>query len=316
MAGIEVSRRVGLQDLPTLNKNAKKWEFFLKEQFVPKVIDFVVLEKPPVAFEEKIKKDVAAGYENIVLYSNHQMHLNAFATAQASEYIIGLLREISISEEKFGWFRLLAAKSILTGHQGRDLQIVYEKVKELVAPKGLELVEIVRDKDIEKYGLVPQNKEETPAYQVINTFRKRCGLGFYPEASIEGGRRKGILGAIKGMQKIQEGMLANIFEYLDGKGGGLFIPMSVNGGYKIVSSDNYQLSKWIILASIFDFLPAFPIERAKLGMPINTGEIKHFFKGKEYTKEDIDTFLMLKVAEILPQSAQGDYRKDRLLERN
>lgn len=237
-----------------------------------------------------------------ILISNHQSHADGIPHAFISRKIIVQ------SDRQLNGFYLPIAASIETGHQGHDLQKLIIDQKPLLANFGLHMIPVTREKDIVEYS-IPTNIESIK--KIIKSPQDRFGFVFLPEGNVQGGRINPETGQIYGISRPKNlGALDLVIRgcHKDGKDF-FFLPVGINGSYKIVSPDHNKNGNQIDefkTEKIMNFIKVENKADIIIGSPIMSQEYVKFI-------DKIDG-LMLNVAKLLPVEAQGFYssnsRKD------
>ena len=225
-----------------------------------------------------------------VIYANHQSYADGMALSQITKYIMG--KGLS---GRLNGFLLPVAKSIETGDQGSEIQVITTMFTQVTTERGLLSVPIIRDKDKEEYGLEGSNTESYA--RLSNALEDGYGLAIFPEGTMEGGR-KDTDGRIKGMQQVSRSLLAGRLKVWLRKGRtSVVLPVGIHGGYRIQHPDEKGKVSEDVLEMVAEDCPV------KSRVTITVG--KPFIPDAAVN----DDSLMRRVAQLLPPEARGYYRE-------
>lgn len=266
--------------------------------------------KPEFAdgFEDAFREAMKDNNTIPILISSHEGHPDGISAAVLSKKLTNLASEVR--DGTFPGFQLIIAASIKTGHQGQLLkEIITQGERDYLPRYRLRLLDLVRKKDVEKYKMRPN---KIPFMRgLIKAIRADNGLIFFPEASVEGGRRIKSgpnKNHIKGMQEFNGVDFDLIIEAVQkNHKKPLFIPVGSYGAFNIVDPDHNRLPLKTIAALVN------PVNQrlmwVKVGLPITYATLVNDMQkqGQEVISDNIGNFLGLKVAELLPPHARGVY---------
>ncbi|MFA5532670.1 MAG: hypothetical protein WDA13_03710 [Candidatus Shapirobacteria bacterium] len=153
--------------------------------------------------------------------------------------------------------RFIYAKSIDTGHQGKLVQRFFAGFKEVLKKVKIFPLSVVRKKDQEEYGLIPDMDSLKEILDIPNT---GLSVFLYPEGTLEGGR-KGKDGKQKGLQLAEEAKSVNkVCKKCVKQGKNFFaLPMTIIGSNLVLNPDikdpsaesiNYDQKFQIIIGDI------------------------------------------------------------------
>lgn len=252
----------------------------------------------------------------LILVSNHEGHADIAPIAIVSQKLTDIINETRDDGDRFRGFMLTIAASLGTGHQNLFLQETIRQAKKRFLDYHLVTQPFVRETDKEKYGLVSDNSDYMKKLMEIvkkEDNRGTDGLAFFPQGSVESGRRIKTgkdKGRIKGMQKFNCGELYNLIEIIEARYHRkvLIIPIGSHGAGNVISPDHRRPTLTAI-AQMPKPHPK-PLIVVKVGLPIKWGHLKNQIeeqKGQKATAKDIGDFLGKTIAAMLPPDARGIY---------
>lgn len=271
--------------------------------------------KPKYAegFDSAFKKAMGDPSTLPIFISNHEGHADIASIAIVSQKLTDIIRS---DGNQFRGFMLTIAASLETGHQNLFLQEITRQAKKRFLNYHLVTQAFVREADREKYGIDSNNLVYMKRLMEIvkkGDNRGADGLAFFPQGSVESGRRIETgedKGRIKGMQKFNCGELYELIEKIEARCQRkvLIIPIGSHGAGKVISPDHRRPT----LAAIEQMpkLHPKPLMVVEVGLPIEWGHLKEQIveqKRGEVTAEDVGNFLGKIVASLLPSDAQGIY---------
>lgn len=277
--------------------------FPVVQELMRNVDRLISIEKPSPAWNKKLQECLEQGYWPVI-FANHQSHADIFAMTEVASYVLQMSR--------FRGFRVPSAVSMRTGHQGELIRLLLARAQEVIKPKRVGLVLAVRKKELKEFEIKPDNEAKAVFQVMKEAIAEGYGIGTFPEGTVKGGRSKNGNNPenIFGMQKIEKGALANIDTYLleNHFKGAVYIPFSTHGAFRVFSGDTKKPSLQAVVGALGFSVP--PLIEGRLNMPVTGDEIRDAV-GSAASLEDIDAFLMRKVAELLPPQAQGFYANDK-----
>lgn len=276
-----------------------------------------------------IKPEYAEGFDNAfkkamrdpstlpILVSNHEGHADIVSIALVSRELTNIINGTRGDGDRFRGFMLTIAASLETGHQNLFLQEITRQAKKRFLNYHLVTQPFVREADREKYGMDSNNLGYMKKLmEIVQKGDKRVadGLAFFPQGSVESGRRiknGKNKGRIKGMQKFNCGELYNLIEKIEARCQRkvLIIPIGSHGAGKVISPDHRRPTLTAIEEMLLKPHPK-PLMVVKVGLPIEWGRLKEQIveqKRGEVTAEDVGNFLEKIVAPLLPSDARGIY---------
>ena len=269
-----------------------------------------------VAFMELIKDPAVLP----ILISNHTGHADVVTAADISKHSTELANKVRPAKDPFRGYMITMAASLETANQGIFLQQCTAYGKQLLADFSLSTEAFVRVKDEEKFSIPRENSKYHKIVDAIiqrSEIRTADGLIYYPEASVEGGRRYKDgpeKGQIKGTQKFK---FEGINRVVDGAQSNynrkvLYIVFSSKGANDVLDPSNHNFpTPQAIDAVISPIVPAKSLLQAKVGKLIFHNDLVEQIrqqKGSDPTPEDIGDRLGRICAEGLPLEERGIYR--------
>lgn len=226
-----------------------------------------------------------------VLVSNHQSHADIIVHALIAQRILAETSNV------LNGFYLPYAASVSTGHQGKNIYVLFDLLKDWFEERGVFPIPVTREKDVLLYGI--NNMNFASLRTLHDATRKRFGVAILPEGSVQGGRRNQ-QGNIYGMIHPQERGINTLRQWNDT----LFLPISLHETYRIFNPDQRMPTKEAVLLTLQGLVGIHrqTLATVKVQEPILTCNLP--------TNEDFNTadFLMHQIARNLPPVAQGVYR--------
>lgn len=261
-----------------------------------------VVAKPefPQHFDESFCDHVADGYWPVMI-ANHQHWFDLIAIGRVVSHLRTLMNK-SLPSKVFRGFRLAVAASITSGHQGEDLQYLYEAAENKARSYGIEPVEVAREKDRSLFGFRRLRKA---VRVLLHSKPDGYGIASFPEGSVDGGRSRipnGDPEDIIGMIQPQPDDIALGLINASRKNGDRFviIPVGLHGSYRTMDL-HIRSIRSIRTKVIRSWLLNAPLVSEVVGMPITTDEV-------HASSEDVPTFVMQQIATLVPPQAQGIYK--------
>lgn len=277
---------------------------------------------------ERIKPEYAEGfdsaftqamrYPNIIpiLISNHEGHADIISTAIISRKLTDIVNTTRNDEDRFRGFMLTIAASLETGHQNLFLQESIRQAKMKLPEYFLSTQSFRRKADRERYGITSDNSHYMRKLTAIvnrGEEREADGLAFYPQGSVESGRR--IKNGkdenhIKGMQEFNCDELYKLIRVIESRYQRkvLIIPIGSHGAGNVVNPDHRRPT----LKTAVELVKQDPksLMSVRIGLPIEWDNLVRQTeeqKGREATPEDIGDSLGKIIASLLPSDARGVY---------
>lgn len=234
-----------------------------------------------------------------VIYLNHQSHIDIGPMMEAVDRVNKKLDEPLE-------YNLPVAVSIKK-QQGEVIENYFAAFAPWIEKHNIQLIEVSRNADRQKYNLgkTPETVEELRK----TVFGKR-GMILFPEGTVEGGRTNKITGEKNGMVEVRNVQLPSITKTSVETVGRevAYLPIGVNGGYNIFDVDNNKIPIDAIKAILLSEMPFVKLNLATavVGRPFTSQELIHDGIDLDSVNE-INAFLMKKVARLLPEEARGYY---------
>lgn len=256
-------------------------------------------------------------------FFGHFTHLDHIVMSEAGNELVNLAATAGYADKLHG-FAVTLATSVKGGHQSHFMEIMYPTMQTYVNQRSVEFVEITRDEDEKRYGLKRKVSEKKTLVSKLD----EGGYGVMVPAggSVQPGRHPhyGNVDAIYGLQEITDNDLLKLFvemkrRFRHNGYQPYFLPMAVIGTWRYFSVDCYLPTLEAIavfyyggrFSSIIDLSGITREYRIDItyGMPITEDDMVQNL-GSKWTKypQVVNIFLMSKVAEMLPEYAQGFYR--------
>ena len=165
--------------------------------------------------------------------ANHGSHSDGLAVAK-------LIEEISKGSSKSIKFILPVAASMEAGKQGDEAKNILETFTPVCAAKGVEMIPVVREKDIKKYGL-RRNYENLRKILMAHE-NGTTGIIALPEGSVQGGR-KDENGNPYGIGQAEKGnLLDSMIPQHVKEGFNFFVVLAaINKSNNILSPDTFEI---------------------------------------------------------------------------
>lgn len=235
-----------------------------------------------------------------VIYLNHQSHIDIGPMIQAVDKV----NRVSKKEIDFN---LPVAVSIKK-QQGEVIGNYFTAFAPWIEKHHIQIIEVARSSDRKKYNL-----EHTPdtVEELRNTVFGERGMILFPEGTVEGGRTNKTTGEKNGMVEVRNTQLPSTTKTSIEQVGRevAYLPIGVNGGYNIFDVDNNKIPADAIKALLLSEIPFVnrKLATAVVGKPFTSQEL--ITGGIDLDNvSDINTFLMKKVARLIPEEARGYYK--------
>jgi hypothetical protein len=231
----------------------------------------------PQGFEQELKEKLDLGGIPIVDI-NHQGHGDGLGGLSVAKNLIEMSKDEQ-GEPRIKGFVMLIAGTILTGDQGSTLQDMVGRIKSFTKEKyGVELEDYIREKDriargMSKAEMVHHNVDVVR--RLRSKVREGYGIMFFPEGTIEGGR-KDESGTVKGMQPFQAEILDSTVALVKRIGNPFHIPVGVDGTHNLQNVDHGNTPRTrLILGTLVHeaFLPALSV---KVGHSVWQHELERY----------------------------------------
>ena len=298
-----------------------KFGSFVKERF-PR---FVTVKQPSPQFRDQFLTQLEAGGLPIGI-GFHFSHVEGLIATEACVPLLEMARQAGL-EDRLPRFMIPVAASMRAGHQGIFLKHIYPHMSAYSEDRGLDYVEVVREKDESKFGMKWTRKL---LVNYINHLKSPRGIVLLPEASVDAGRHVGwwFNDNIKGVRKLHNDSILRICidseKFSNRKP--FFFFIIYQGAYHLYSPDS-KLPTPEGLVGLSDrvyhqaerYGYQLPVVEASLEGPILTGEelglgnyrqIKAL-KGDDYTamSDVLNDTIMRKGVVHLREDYRGVYRE-------
>ena len=249
----------------------------------------------------------------------HQSHSDCISAAKLSKDLTTLANQHRYPEEEFRGYMLSVAASMQSGHQNIVVQQYFETTKSIASKYNLRLQTYVRQKDENQYGISRSKNIQfsRELARIINKQedRQADGLIFFPEGTMEGGRKviEGTKkGQINGMQELDWESIHKLIKGIEERGRKVvIIPVGTHGEFRISNPSNKNYPTARVLKQLYNPLniPRESILSVNVGMPMTYSEIKEILakQGIEPNPQNIGEYVGRTIAKLLPLEARGVY---------
>ncbi len=284
--------------------------------FAGRAINNLVIINSTAAVEGSFQQLVADGGIPLV-YANHQGHADGLAMTKATEH----LRDLTLQDGQYllRGLAVILAKSMVSGHQSKELTSTYDLVIGACRQRGVVPVPVTRKKDQGTYGM-SRRQIAAEIIPLISSLREGYGMAFFPEGSVQGGRhQKGSnLGDIYGMQEPDNNNLIDFVKLMSRAGKKpFFMPIGLHGSYRIMQSEEgdeprlTRRGKWSLIAAALGIPFGVLRIKANLLMPFTDEEIARDM-GPEWMKDGtaFNSYAMRKLLPGIPSVAHGVFKRE------
>ncbi len=241
-----------------------------------------------------------------IVYANHESHMDGGALVKVSQL---LNKPGNIPME----FKLPLAASLRTGDQSSKHTEFYNAMKPWMIENHIHPVEVAREADREKYNIKAATDQSR---ELLSIPSSRDGIMIFPQGSVQAGRINPETGKRFGMIEVKNDLIPRIVRRSVAQHSKdvAFLPVAIHGTYRLfdpgVPNDSSTAhitreAKQSLMKKHMGFRPK--LATAIIGEPFTTEELEQ--NGIDLRdKEAINTFLMNRIAEMLPEDARGYYR--------
>lgn len=255
-----------------------------------------------------------------IFYSNHTQHLNIAAFRE----IIGRLNPRAAD------MYVAIAHSLV--NEGQDPKIVEfaQNLIPVMQQERIHFIPVAREKDINRLSKISKEKADQAARETIHnlrylamTFGENAGFIFFPEATTEGAVK--VDGKRSGMIEVTDNLFEWLIKISQRQGREVFfVPVGMDGTNRIIEPRTsnphlrvkYEIVKNKIGQQLGVDLGEIPkLARVVVGKPFGLYDVweegcGEFKNGSYYfpDKKELNTYMMKKVAELLPEEARGFYK--------
>lgn len=264
---------------------------------VESLIDFNLTELTKSEEFQWAVELISAGYIPVIV-SNHQSHTDAVPIVNMVNLIM------NNSDDLLGGFIMPYAISASSGNQGNVIQSLFYTSNPWLVNHGVIPLPVIREKDKVKYGIKGQSSAALK--KILKAPEDHLGVTIFPEGTVQGGR-KDSNGNITGMVHAENGLGSILRYWLISKKSFFVLPVGINGTFNIFDPNNLRPTpeafKALVRNMLFSGNPV-KLAQVRVGQPITSEDFTESFK----TADDITTFIMQKVAGLLPGEAKGVYK--------
>lgn len=241
----------------------------------------------------------------IAFISSHRSHGEVATTIETIRRTRALIPEI-------GTFYLPIAASLFRGQQGAYANTYFHYgAKPVLEGIGVKALPVATDNDVKKRGIKPSVSDAKAFKEAVA--ETSSGFFIFPEASVQGGRHKRILGLPVGkmygsipfnekvLQELLQGAQRNHREVL-------IVPVGTTGTNNIVSADFLNPTFWALAVLGLQRFGIRPkLATITFGKPFHLDK-EEFGEGKNIDGGKLTNFVALKVNSLLPENERGVYR--------
>ncbi|MCL5970326.1 MAG: hypothetical protein M1450_02410 [Patescibacteria group bacterium] len=262
-------------------------------------------EFPPF-FRQALQKEAKDPNALFVLVSSHQNWADGLAMAKVTKPITSVINDVRDLEHKTPGFAVLIAKSMATGHQGAFIKEGLKRMQPILSRYNLETLLYTREKDTREYGLKPDRSE---LRNLVDMIDQGYHIAVFPEASVEGGRKKKRANTVNGMQRfygVDFEQLQRLAEKHDKRI--VVILMGINGAFKIFSSHAKLPTMESVGAIVFNRQVKDIVEvKTELPFPLEQAITEIRNQGQEVTSKTIGDNLGKRTSKLVPENIRGVY---------
>lgn len=260
----------------------------------------------PDFFRQAMHKEAEDPNTLFVLVSSHQNWADGLPMAKVTKTITNVINDFRDPEHKTPGFALLIARSMATGHQGAFIKEGLKRMQPILRRYNLETVLYTREKDTREYGLKPDRSE---LRDLVDMMGQGYHIALFPEASVEGGRKKKRANTVNGMQPFY-GVDFKQLQKLAEKHGKriVVILMGINGAFKIFSSHAKLPTMESVGAIVFNRQAKNVVEvKTELPFPLEQAIAEIRNQDQEVTSKTIGDNLGKRASKLVPQNVRGVY---------
>lgn len=235
-----------------------------------------------------------------IIYLNHQSHIDVGPMMEATDRLNRLL-------EKPLYYNFPVAASTKE-QQGEKIGNYYAAFAPWIGKHNINIIEVVRSKDRKEYSM---EKTEEAYDELDKTVFTDKGLVIFPEGTTTGGKINEKLGTRNGIVKIPNRRLPNMTRASINEAGRevAFLPVGVDGGYNIFDTRRNRIPLKAFVNIALNEVPFVKkhLATAVVGSPFTSTDMLNLGVDIEDDTE-VNTFLMKKVARLIPEEARGYYK--------
>lgn len=234
-----------------------------------------------------------------VIYFRHLSHADAGALILTAKHL-NKVGNLPIN------FVLPLAASLETGDQSDKLTDFYNVIKPKLQRHRIEPIHVAREKDREKYGIARSTAENLRLFREI---RNGAALMYFPEGTVEGGRRDPKTGLINGLSQVKDEFLPQMLSRISKNTEIAFLPVSVSGTNRIYdpSTEDVTSEAGLTVPKQWLFRQFPKLAMATVGAPFTSYDMAQSGVNPNNPME-FNNFLMQRQAEMVPIQERGFYR--------
>lgn len=268
----------------------------------------------PAEFNEVYMQAIRDGLTPFIV-ARHESHPDGLIIARLT---LDLSAKTSAIDPNFKGFFMPLAQSLEEGQQDMPLMRIYQEIKPTLKKFGLVPAPIVREKDKKEYEMQTDKDEQERMRKLLSEGFK--GAMLFPEGTTTGGKTfheeeepngeivivDNVDGQVNGMVPFELNSIKKTYLFIKRNLGTevVFIPAATFGGRGIMNPDNKFISPLPFLQLLS---PEPRIGKICVGTPIRSDspEVSELLKSRN--RDDINTFLALKIAALIPERQRGAY---------
>jgi len=260
---------------------------------------------------QELSKRIQEGALPIIV-SNHDHHANVAG-------MMGIVRRLTARPNKFNF---PVAFSMFNGDQGQEIQKNANGMKPILEKSGMPFIPVLRPKDIKEYygeGKKSDAQKEIDIkesnrnlFKMLKEIKDDTGVILFPEGTIQGGR-KDDSGNKFGMQKVDNDLLATVIEMaIKNRRVPVILPVGMVNTDRIVEPGETSPTLRAKLA----FGTQIAVGRIGIHPTVAGVRIGNLITQEDFQKNGIDfgdkenvtSFVMRRIAELVPEEARGAYK--------
>lgn len=244
-----------------------------------------------------------------VFYSNHNQHIN----------IAGMREVYSSLESRPDDLYFIVAYSLVNSGQDKSLIKFAQGLMPMLEEEKVHFVPVARPKDLHKIRQEEGNNSAREALKVtrnnlefvFSTLKEDAGLILFPETTTEGAVKK--KGVRSGMIEVKNTILPDTIEMAGKvKRDLVFVPVGMVNTNRIVEPRKskphpgilLRIGKEMVVSRLgVGFGKIKPVAEVRVGEPILWDSVSN-----KIPLNEANSYLMGKVAELLPEEARGYYK--------
>jgi hypothetical protein len=234
-----------------------------------------------------------------VVYFRHLSH------ADAGALILTAKRLNKVGNFPINFVLPLAA-SLETGDQSDKLTDFYNVIKPKLQKHRIEPIHVAREKDREEYRLARSTAENLRLFREV---KRGAALMYFPEGTVEGGRRNPNTGEINGLSQVKDEFMPQMLSRIGADQEIAFLPISVSGTNRIydptTANVTSEAGRIVPMQWLFRQFPK--LATATVGEPFTSQDMLRSGVNLNNPQE-FNNYLMYRQAEMVPSEERGFYK--------